>query len=70
MEMGGTVGGGAVEVGGAGGGGAEVIPEGPGESPETRCCAPVNRHGREGGETSKCTCDMAFRQPTAAFISE
>ena len=37
-----------MEVGGAGGRGAMVIPERPGESPETRCCAPVNRHGREG----------------------
>ena len=38
-----------MEVGGAGGRGAVVmIPEGPGESPETKCCAPVNRHGREG----------------------
>ena len=36
-----------------------VIPEGPGKSPETTCCAPVNRHaGREGGETGKCTCDL------------
>ena len=48
-----------MEVGGAGGRGAVVVPEGPGESPETRCCAPVNRHGgRVGGETSTCTCDM------------
>ena len=48
-----------MEVGGAGGRGVVVIPEGPGESPVTRCCAPVNRHvGREGGETGKCTCDM------------
>ena len=46
-----------MEVGGAGGRGAVVIPEGPGESPEKRCCASDNRHGgREGVETSKCTC--------------
>ena len=38
-----------MEVGGAGGQGAVVmIPAGPGESQVTRCCAPVNRHGREG----------------------
>ena len=37
-----------MEVGGAGGRGAVVIPEGPGESQVTRCCASVNRHGREG----------------------
>ena len=37
-----------MKVGGAGGRGAMVIPEGPGKSPETTCCAPVNRHGREG----------------------
>ena len=55
MEVGGAGGQGTVEVGGAGVGGAVVIPEGPGESPETRCCAPVNSHvGKEGGETSKC----------------
>ena len=49
----------SVKVGGAGGRGAMVIPEGPGKSPETICCAPVNRHAdREGGETGKCTCDM------------
>ena len=48
-----------MKVGGAGGRGAVVIPERPGKSPVTRCCAPVNRHaGREGGETGKCTCDM------------
>ena len=58
MEVGGAGGGVEVEVGEAGGRGAVVIPEGPGESPVTRCCAPVNRHGREGGETGKCTCDM------------
>ena len=55
MEVGGAGGQGTVEVGGAGVGGVVVVPEGPGESPVTRCCAPVNRHGgREGGETSKC----------------
>ncbi len=54
MEVGGAGGGVEVEVGEAGGRGAVVIPEGPGESPVTRCCAPVSRHGgREGGETSK-----------------
>ena len=54
MEVGGAGGGVEVEVGEAGGQGAVVIPEGPGESPVTRCCAPVSRHGgREGGETSK-----------------
>ena len=62
MEVGGAGGRGVSgEVGGAGGAGgrgAVVIPEGPGESPVTKCCAPVNRHvGREGGETGKCTCD-------------
>ena len=42
-----------MEVGGAGGRGAVVIPEGPGESQVTRCCAPVNRHGREGEDRQK-----------------
>ena len=37
-----------MKVGGAGGQGAVVIPEAPGESQVTRCCASVNRHGREG----------------------
>ena len=46
-----------MEVGGEGG--AVVIPEGPGVSPVTRCCASVNRHvEKERGETGKCTCDM------------
>ena len=54
VEVGGEEEGVAVEVGGAGVRGAQVVPEGPGESPGTRCCAPVNRHGgREGGETGK-----------------